>query len=575
MAALHEGLPGLRRQAATRYLVHRRGIVIAHPDAGHQVAGVSHEPGIAMILAGPGLARRRPAELRRAAGAVGNHPDHHVGHPCRLAGRHHRADRRAIMAEQHQPVGIADFPDAIGNDALPAIGEGAVAAGKLQQADLVHTERQAGMIGEFARQAEPAGGLDDPRPANPFGEPHGRDIRGLGEGVGQRDHAVMPSVEIGRAPVADADRLILDAVRRFPAGLQGRQIDNRLECRAGLALGLRRSVELALAVIPAADHGAHPAIEVERHQRCLPDPGGAAVTDKRKLQRILRRALQRRFQRGDDGDVAVDMAKIAHGAIQHPIGEIARAIAAARTRRDGGALLRRAGGGGRIGKTGIHHARQHLPGAGIGLRLVAGRVIARGRLQQAGQHRRLIEIEVARAAPEIAPGRGIHTIGAGAEIDPVQIDAENLVLAEFLLQPEGEQQFLYLAVEAALRGQEQVLGQLLRDRAATLHHPPFAEIGHAGAGKAEQIDTEMIVEAAVLNGDDGTRQVPRHRLHRQGFAINLAETGEGAAIGGEKLDAGPARLLVQGGNVRQLIGEVTDRPGNQHRQPDDRNQRPF
>jgi hypothetical protein len=46
-------------------------VVVAEPRAGDQRRGVADEPGVAEILRGAGLARRRPAgELGLAAGAV-------------------------------------------------------------------------------------------------------------------------------------------------------------------------------------------------------------------------------------------------------------------------------------------------------------------------------------------------------------------------------------------------------------------------------------------------------------------------------------------------------------------------
>ena len=55
---------------------------------------------------------------------------------------------------------------------------------------------------------------------------------------------------------------------------------------------------------------------------------------------------------------------------------------------------------------------------------LGARVEARGRLGQAGQHRRLPERQPPRRDAEIQPRRGIHAIGAGAEIDAVQVDLQ-------------------------------------------------------------------------------------------------------------------------------------------------------
>src|SRR5262249_61704961 len=56
----HEAAPYFHRQAAAGRLAGRRGIVVAEPYAGDEMAGIADEPGGAEILAGAGLAGARP-----------------------------------------------------------------------------------------------------------------------------------------------------------------------------------------------------------------------------------------------------------------------------------------------------------------------------------------------------------------------------------------------------------------------------------------------------------------------------------------------------------------------------------
>jgi hypothetical protein len=74
------------------------------------------------------------------------------------------------------------------------------------------------------------------------------------------------------------------------------------------------------------------------------------------------------------------------------------------------------------------------------------RRIARRGLEQAGQKRGLADRQLFGALVEIALRGGLDAIGAGAEIDPVQIEGEDLVLGEFHLQPDGQHQLLDLAL---------------------------------------------------------------------------------------------------------------------------------
>src|SRR5207302_7636388 len=113
-------------------------------------------------------------------------------------------------------------------------------------------------------------------------------------------------------------------------------------------------------------------------------------------------------------------------------------------------------------------------------------------------------------------------ISPGAEIDPVQIDFEDLVLSEAALEPQSQQRLARLASEAALRGQEQHLGELLGDGAAALDDMPGAQIAKRGANQANRVDAEMAVETAVLGSDHRFRQKRRHLLEGQRLAEQIA-----------------------------------------------------
>ena len=180
------------------------------------------------------------------------------------------------------------------------------------------------------------------------------------------------------------------------------------------------------------------------------------------------------------------------------------------------------------------HRGQHGLRARLGRRRVDDRRVVRRRLQHAGQRRRLRQRHVARRPAEIAVRRGVHAIGAGAEIDPVEIEREDLLLRQAHLQPHGQDHLLHLALEGALRLEEQVLGELLGDGRAALHHAAGREDWSSAArARPIGIDAEMPVEAAVLDGDHRLRQVGRHLVERQALAGRIAVVGDQLAVGGE------------------------------------------
>ncbi len=117
---------------------------------------------------------------------------------------------------------------------------------------------------------------------------------------------------------------------------------------------------------------------------------------------------------------------------------------------------------------------------------------------------------------------GIDAVGAGAEIDSVQINFENLVFCKFVLEPEREQGLADLARKAPLGRQKQVLRQLLSDRAAAFNNVPGGKIGQRRTQEANKVDTEMAVEAPILGGDDRLRQIAGHLAQAQGAAKHIA-----------------------------------------------------
>ena len=70
--------------------------------------------------------------------------------------------------------------------------------------------------------------------------------------------------------------------------------------------------------------------------------------------------------------------------------------------------------------------------------------------------------------PKKRARRGVDSVGAAAEIDAVQIELEDLVLAELALQRQRQDRFLDLAPEGAVVGQEDVARQLLGDGRSAL-----------------------------------------------------------------------------------------------------------
>ena len=161
-----------------------------------------------------------------------------------------------------------------------------------------------------------------------------------------------------------------------------------------------------------------------------------------------------------------------------------------------------------------------------GLRLGASLV---GAFMRPGEDRGFRQGDVARAMAEIFARRRLDAIGAGAEIDAVQIEFENLVFRILMFEPERQDRLLDLAREGSFLGQEQVLGELLGQGRAALNRAAARQVCRTGAQNAERIDAEMRIEVAILDRDEGLWQVRRQVGDPHGGASRVAAIGKQGA----------------------------------------------
>ncbi len=174
----------------------------------------------------------------------------------------------------------------------------------------------------------------------------------------------------------------------------------------------------------------------------------------------------------------------------------------------------------------VEHAVQHPVAPRAGGVGVALRVVVVGRLRQRREERRLGRGQRVERLVEVGLRRRRHAVGALAEIDLVQVQLEDALLAQRPLDPDRQQRLLDLAREADLVGQQHVLDHLLGDgrcadrplALAALH-----QVGRGGAQDGQRVDAVVAEEALVLGGDEGVLDEVRDRPVRH----------EDAPLGGE------------------------------------------
>ena len=219
---------------------------------------------------------------------------------------------------------------------------------------------------------------------------------------------------------------------------------------------------------------------------------------------------------------------------------------------------------------GLDQVGEHIVGARARGRQVDVRGKARGRLEKAGDQRGFGQADLAHRLAEVEQGGGLDAEGAAAEVGAVEIELQDLALGEARLEQEGEEHLLELARDRALRGQEQVLGELLADGRSALHHLVGAGILEQRAGGADEVDAEVLEEAAVLGGERGLDEVIGNLLERHRIVVQDAALADLGAVAVEKLHgvlAGVDLVLVELVDGRDGQDEEHDQPAGADRQP--------
>jgi hypothetical protein len=260
-------------------------------------------------------------------------------------------------------------------------------------------------------------------------------------------------------------------------------------------------------------------------------------------------ALQVRVQRRPDVE-RLDRLVDQHVELrQRPIGEIAGDVLPLGI---GGELHPvRIRGGAKRGRDGAgvqHHVEDDSGSAARRFGVRRGRIVGR-RLDQAGDDRGLRGRELARRMAEEAPRGRIDAVGAAAEIDPVEVELEDLLLGEAPFERHRQDRLADLAAEAAAVVEEDVAGKLLRDRRSALSPPAARRADPEGAGEADRIDAGMVAVAPVLHRDHRLAHDRRDLVVAQPLSEARPHRHDHAAVGAPHPDhlaeiVAPRELLV-------------------------------
>ncbi|QTK79196.1 hypothetical protein AT6N2_C1446 [Agrobacterium tumefaciens] len=543
MGVIHQPLEGHSGQGATGHVIHRGEFVVAEPDGGRVIARKTHVPGIAIGLRGAGLAAGDNAVLKRAPPGRAHDRDgyQHLVHLRIGIFGQHALGGRLVMAEIVKDVAliIQDLLDAVAARLHATGREHGIGGGLIENRYFGRAERNGLVAAQRRSDAHCFCGIDDDlRAEHVLGEPHRHGVIGLGKRHLQRDLAGIGAAVILRRPATPRHRRIRDQRFRLHALFHGGRIGIDLERRTRLAQRRRGAVELAFAIVPPTDHGANAAAIFDHHDRALLDAVTLAIFAELHFHRLFRRLLQAGIDGGAHNDGVIP--ELALGGqtlhlVESPVEEIIGRLDVFAV-DDGSGIAPCADHLALSHQPALHEVGKNGIRAGARRRQVDVRRIFGRRLEQARKDGGFGQRHVGQVLAKVKLRRRSSTEGAAAHVGAVEIEGEDFLLRHVGLEPQREEGFLDLALQRALIGQKQVLGELLRQRRAALHHAAGTGVFAHGAGKADEVDAEMVEEAPVLGRQHRLDEMIGHLVDRHGIFMDDPAMADGVAITVEKGD---------------------------------------
>ena len=257
----HHIVPDRHGAGRARHTLHRRVVGVPHPDAHRQIRGVTHRPGVTVVVSGAGLHRRwavrqthqtgNAAERRfTRLGIRQNRRDEvdmlRIERLLRRFGRHRRSigqRRRAIRdrlgrspAPDQAAIRAQHARDRAGRHTNATVRQCGVRAGHLQQRDVAAAQRQR-------KTVVIPGERGDPRPprhilqtiqANVFQRLHGGNVVRVRQGRPHRDQAVLFDILVAAAVIVGDIGRFIGSIRKLRANIHqhgcGRPVSRRFNC---------------------------------------------------------------------------------------------------------------------------------------------------------------------------------------------------------------------------------------------------------------------------------------------------------------------------------------------------------
>ena len=542
----HHLVPQGRDDEGRNSFLHRGVVVVARPCADGDARRVSDDPRIAVVVGRSRfvrdirlgkIERRVGAKFRRACDVVGEN----VGDLPRYL-RFHDAGALRLERFEYLAGAVFDLEDPRRRIFDPVVREDAIRSGHLKERHLAAAEdqREPVAVGVLQRRdAHIARELDRILDAREVEDLYRGDVYRLRERFAEGEWPLEFRIEVYRRV---AGRRIGEVVRRTAARelrlevednrfrrvpfLQCGRIDERFERRPRLAMRERDvhlTVNRFIKISARAHHREYlPARGIHRDEPRIRCVEVLLIPERACGYHLLRFFLQ----------VVVEGRDDMQSALRDGVGAVFFFEIFADKKDEMRSLdagLRPVAELDHFGpRTPILFVRderilEHLPQDKVFARvqfvaMIAVRGVARGRLRQGREVRRLCEVDILRIHAEEELARLLYAVNSAAVGGFVEVRVQYLVFRIDLFEPERKDDLLELAHDGLPLREERVLHHLLGDGRTALTEAAGRDIYHDRAHERKRPEALVLVERRVFYRYCRVAQVGRDLIERHGSA---------------------------------------------------------
>ena len=143
---------------------------------------------------------------------------------------------------------------------------------------------------------------------------------------------------------------------------------------------------------------------------------------------------------------------------------------------------------------------------------------------QAGQDSGFRKVQLRGVFPEVGEGRGLNSVTTGAEVDPVNVQFQNLLLGEVVLDTQRHHRFQKFPAESPTPERQAIASELLGDATRTLFSRSAQYVLDQSAADPAPVNTPMFEKARIFTCKDRFDKIRSDFIERHLHPIGAGQT---------------------------------------------------